>query len=131
MTNKEGLYYAFGEIAYAVAAAGKTIDEAEKKVLHDQLVKSVSDHGLDFDYSEIIFQLLSKDHTDVKTAYEWAMKEMKLHEYYLTEKLKNDFIGILEKIASAKPPVTLDEENLIERFKRDIGPMKGDPVFTG
>lgn len=74
MNNTQGLYYAFGELAYAVAASGSggSISAAEKKALHKLLINSMSDHNLDFNYSEIIFQLLSKDHIDVKTAYEWA-----------------------------------------------------------
>lgn len=130
MNQVQGLYYAFGQLAYAVAAADGKIDATERNMLHDQLVKLANSHGVEFDYSEIIFRLLEHDHIDVKTAYEWAMKEMKLNEYYLTEKRKEDFISILTKIAEANPPVTINEQMLIDRFTEDISKLKGDPIFT-
>ncbi|MBL7892698.1 MAG: hypothetical protein JNL63_08710 [Bacteroidia bacterium] len=130
MDNIQGLYYAFGQLAYAVAAADGAIQQVERTTLHNLLVDKFKDHNVDFDYSEIIFQVLAKDHTKVHTAYEWAMREMKLNEYYLTEKKKKDFVDILQKIASAKAPVTIDEKNLIDKFKDDIAPLTGDPVFT-
>ncbi|MBL7892811.1 MAG: hypothetical protein JNL63_09275 [Bacteroidia bacterium] len=131
MDNIQGLYYAFGQLAYAVAAADGAIQQVERTALHKLLVEKFNNHNIDFDYSEIIFQILAKDHTKVNTAYEWAMREMKLNEYYLTEKKKKDFVDILQQIASAKTPVTIDEKNIIDKFREDIAPLKGDPVFTG
>lgn len=131
MDNVQGLYYAFGQLAYAVAAADGAIQQEERNALHKLLASKFSDHNVDFDYSEIIFQILAKDHIKVHTAYEWAMKELKLNKHYLTEKKKSDFIEILQKIAESKKPVTIEEKNVISKFKEDIDPLKGDPVFTG
>lgn len=131
MDNVQGLYYAFGQLAYAVAASDGAIQQAEKDALHDLLVKKTNGHGLDFNYAEIIFQLLGRDHTKVETAYEWALKQMKLNEYYLTERRKKDFVEILEKIAEAKAPVTIGEKSIINKFREDIALLKADPAFTG
>ncbi len=131
MDNIQGLYYAFGQLAYAVAASDGTIQREEKEVLQKLLLDKVNQHNLEFDYANIIFQILAKDYTKVETAYEWAMKELKLNEYYLTEQKKKDFVELLQQLAEAKPPVTIGEKNIIEQFKEDIAPLKGDPVFTG
>ena len=130
MNQVQGLYYAFGQFAYAVAAADGKISADEKKSLHELLGKMAGTHDLEFDYSEIIFHLLAKDHIKIETAYEWALKEMKLNEYYLSEKRKADFITIINKIAEANPPVTAEEKKLIDRFIKDISVLKGDPTFT-
>ncbi len=129
MNQVQGLYYAFGQLAYAIAATDGTITDLEKKTLHGQLVELAKGQGLEFDYAEIIFQLMQKDHIDVKTAYNWAMREMKLNEYYLSEQRKGDFIVILKKIAEAQAPVTIDEQDILDKFSKDIAPLKGDPVF--
>ena len=130
MNNMQGLYYAFGQLAYAVAASDGSVQEEEKLVLHDLLKQTVEEHNLDFNYSEIVFNLLEKDHIHVELAYEWAMREFKLNEYYLTEEKKRDFIYILERIAEAKPPVTSEEKSIIDCFKEEIAELKADPVFT-
>lgn len=131
MNNIQGLYYALGQLAYAVAACDGSIQREEKEMLQKLLLNKVNTHNLEFDYANIIFQILSKDHTKVETAYEWAIKELKLNEYYLTERKKKDFVELLQQIAEAKPPVTIGEKNIIQQFKEDIAPLKGDPVFTG
>jgi hypothetical protein len=37
----------------------------------------------------------------------------------------------MEKVAEAFPPVTEGEQGLISRFKKDIEPLKGDPIYYG
>jgi len=131
MDNVQGLYYAFGQLAYALAASDGAVQTEEKKALHVLLSRKTKGHDLDFDYAEIIFHILDKDHINVRTAYTWAIKEMKLNEYYLTERRKKDFIDILEKIAEVHQPVTLEEKNIIDKFKEEISQLHADPVFTG
>jgi hypothetical protein len=35
----------------------------------------------------------------------------------------------MEKVAKAYKPVTIDEMSLIEKFRKDIEPIHGDPVY--
>jgi hypothetical protein len=36
---------------------------------------------------------------------------------------------VMEKVAKAFPPVTPAEQKLLERFKKDIASINGDPIF--
>jgi hypothetical protein len=57
------------------------------------------------------------------------MDEIRLNSHYLSPKLKETFITVMEKVAKAFPPVTVNEQSLIDRFKKDIAVINGDPVF--
>jgi hypothetical protein len=36
---------------------------------------------------------------------------------------------VMEKVAEAYPPVTVGEQNIIDRFRKDMEHIVGDPVF--
>lgn len=130
MTPLENLHTAIGELAYAVARADGTIQEEERKKFHAIVEAELRCKDYDFDISDIIFQILDRDnYIDTKTAYDWAMKEIRLNSHYLSPQLKRTFIIVMEKVAKAYPPVTIDEMALIEKFKKDIEPIIGDPVY--
>jgi len=57
------------------------------------------------------------------------MNQIKLNGHYLSPQLKETFINVAEQIANAYPPVTKNEESLLERFKKDIANINGDPVY--
>lgn len=131
MTPLENLHYAIGELAYAIAAADGKIDKKEREEFHN-IVKAelrfCKDYG--FDVADIIFQILDKDkQMDVEEMYVSAMHTIKTNEYYLSPKLKTTSIKVMEHMAKAFPPVTPSEHSLLERFKKDIAPINGDPVF--
>ena len=72
---------------------------------------------------------MEKDKMDSNTVYEWAMKEIKTNSHYLSPQLKEKFISVIEKIAVAFPPVTNEESDIINRFKKDIKDIHGDPTY--
>jgi hypothetical protein len=82
-----------------------------------------------YELADINFQLLEKDKISPATAYEWAMKEIRTNSHYLSPELKNAYIQFMEKIAKAYPPVTINETDLIKKFRKDIEPIHGDPVY--
>jgi len=126
MTPQQNLHNAIGELAYAIARADGTIQKEERKKFQD--IVECNDN--DFDVSDIIFQLLEKDKfIDSKTAYDWAIKEIKVNSHYLSPDLKATFIRVIEKVANAFPPVTAEEQSILEQFKKDIAPLNGDPVY--
>ena len=130
MTPLENLHSAIGELAYAMAHADGTIQKEEREKFHNIVAAELRCKDYDFDVSDIIFQILDKDKIiDTQTSYDWAMKEIRLNSHYLSPKLKETFIKVMEKVAKAYPPVTQEEMNLLERFKKDIAPLKGDPVY--
>ncbi|HEY4798208.1 MAG TPA: TerB family tellurite resistance protein [Bacteroidia bacterium] len=129
MTPIESLHYALGEMAYAIANADGKVQKEELKKFRNIVEAELRCKDYAFDVSDIIFHIMNRDHTDSKTSYEWAMNQIRLNSHYLSPQLKNTFIRVMEKIAKAFPPVTKSEQNLIDRFKKEIAPINGDPVF--
>jgi uncharacterized tellurite resistance protein B-like protein len=124
MQGKENLYYALGEIAYAVAKADGTVQREERQKIHDIMVKEIACHNNNFSVSEIIFHILKKQDMKWETVYNWGIKQMKLYNHYLTDDMKVDFVAVIEKIAHAFDSVTIEEENVIEKFRKDIKEIK-------
>ena len=120
MEGKKNLYFALGELAYAVAKADGQVQKEEKQKLHDLIVKGTSCHDTDFDISEIIFHLLHRDNMEAGEVYDWAINEMRRYKQFLTEDMKVDFVGVIEKVARAFDPVTVEEAGLIDRLRADL-----------
>ena len=129
MTPRENLYYAMGEIAYAVAMADGRIQNDEIKKLHGILVSELTPLEEGVDIAEIIFQVLKKDLTDAETAYQSAMHQIKLNSQYVSPEMKLNFLHVAEKVSKAFPPALHAEKKLIVRFRNDISEIHGDPVF--
>lgn len=120
MTGIQNLYFALGEMVYAIAKADGDVQKEEKEELHKIVSQEIKNNNIDFDYSEIIFTIMGKDNADVDTSYDWAIKEMKVNSHYLDTDLKEKFISIARKVAEAFPPITNSERRLLERFENDL-----------
>jgi len=129
MSPQEQLHYAMGQLAYAMAGIDGKVQKEEREKFHDIVVAEIKGRHYSFDVSDIIFQVLDKGRTDALTAYDWAMNEFRLNSHYLDPELKQSFIRIAEVIAKTYPPVTPEERALLDRFKKDIAPLHGDPVY--
>lgn len=129
MTPIESLHYAIGELAYAIARADGTVQKEERKKFHDIVAAELRCKDYAFDVSDIIFRMMDKDKPDSATSYKWAMDEIRLNSHYLSPELKKTFIRVMEKVAAAFPPVTVTEKDLINKFKKDIIMVNGDPVY--
>lgn len=129
MTSLENLHYAIGQLAYTVASADGYVQPQERQKFHDIVAAELRCKDYDFNVSDIIFRIMEKDNWDTETTYNWAMKEIKLNSHYLSPALKKSFVAVMEKIAKAYSVVTDDERNIIERFKKDMETINGDPVF--
>lgn len=131
MTPLQNLYYAIGEMAYAVASSDGEVQKEERLRFHSIVAAELRCDHYGFDISGIVFQIMDKEKQSTENAYNWAMKQIRLNSHYLSPELKNEFVNVMEKIAKAYPPVTAEENDLIERFKKDIAPLSGDPVYYG
>ncbi|MBC7696362.1 MAG: hypothetical protein H7141_13050 [Burkholderiales bacterium] len=129
MDSIENLHYAIGQLAFSVAFSDGKIQKEEHTKFLEIVVEELQKNDYNFDLSGIVFQVLEKDKIDPDTIYEWAMKEIKTNSHYLSPELKDKFISVMEKVAMAFPPVTRSETNIINRFKKDIAGIHGDPVF--
>ncbi len=129
MNSIENLHYAIGQLAFAVAFSDGKIQKEESENFHKIVLDELNNSAYDFDISDIIFQVMKKDKMDSNTAYEWAIKEIKTNSHYLSPQLKDKFISVIEKIAEAYPPVTSEESDIINRFKKDIKDVNGDSTY--
>jgi len=125
----ENLHYAIGQMAYAMARADGEVQKQERAKFSSMVEAELRCENYDFDISSIIFQVMDKDHNSTEDTYHWAMNQIRMNSHYLSPSLKATFIKVMEKVAKAYPPVTIEESLLLDRFKRDIEPLVGDPVY--
>jgi len=129
MSPTENLHYAIGMIAYTIANADGMVQKEEQERFHSIVEAEIRCHDRDFDISDIIFQIMTKEKQNTETTYTWAMDSIRTNSHYLSPELKATFIKVIEKIAKAYKPVTTSESAIIERFKKDIEPLIGDPIY--
>lgn len=125
-TSVKNLFYAIGELAYAIASADGAIQKEERQKFHDLVAGELRSNNYNFDLSLLIFQIMDKDKVSTENAYQSALKRIVLNQIHLNAEMKNSFIRVMEKMMEAYPPVTPDEIGLLERFKKDIEPLKSD-----
>jgi uncharacterized tellurite resistance protein B-like protein len=114
------LFYALGQLSYAIANADGKIQREEKDNFHKILKEQFDAISPEMDTAEIIFELLRIDAIDTQTAYNWAINQIKLYSHYLDDNLKKGFITTIKKVAEVYPPVEPQEKALIEQFERDL-----------
>lgn len=124
MDAKQSLFYGLGQIAYAVAQADGKVQREEREKLHAFLDQEIKRIDADFNYTDIIFQLLDKEHIDFATSYKWGIDSIKLGSHKLTNELKWEFLEIICKVAEAFPPTNKKEIELITAFMHDLRTMK-------
>ena len=129
MTSIQNLYYAIGELAYAIAISDGIIQQKEREKFYAIVEAELRCKKYDFDIAKIIFQIMSKDKINSEDSYNRAMQQIRLNSHYLSPELKKTFIAVIEKVARAFKPVTLEEFEMIVRFKNEIKLINGDPVY--
>lgn len=121
MDAKEYLFYGFGQIVYSVALSDGKVQMEENKLLHDKVNEGLKSRNVEYDYSGIIFDILDGEKVFTpEDTYQEGIKSMKLGSHKMTPEIKTAFIAILEEIAESFPPVTLEEQSLLVRFRKDI-----------
>jgi len=123
MDSNQHLYYALGILAYAVAKADGKVQLEEKHMIHE-IVSNEIDHNLNFNYAEIIFDLLQKDDRSFDQVYEWALNEMEMSKHQFTDSMKTEFVNVINKMAAAFPPNSEEEQALINQFEQDLKKLK-------
>lgn len=129
MNPNDSLHYAIGLIAYCMAAADGTVQSEErtkfKKIVDIEL--RCKDEA--FNVSEIVFQMMDKQHHDIETTFTWAINQIKTYSHYLSPEIKLTFMIVLKKMIEAFPPVLPEEKALYDRFIAEFEPLKGDPIY--
>ena len=129
MTPNENLHYAIGMIAFSMAFADGEVQKEEREKFQAIVEAELRKNDEAFNVSDIIFKIMDRSHHNREATYQWAIHEIKTNSHYLSPKLKSTFLSVIEKISTAYPPVTPEEKRMLETFKKDIGPLHGDPVY--
>jgi uncharacterized tellurite resistance protein B-like protein len=118
MDAKELLYYGFGQVVYALAAADGEVQKEEWLKLQETLKEAHDQKHIEMDVTGIIFKLQESQKTfSSEESLEMGLKNMKLGDNHLTPQLYDSFLHILGKIANAFPPSTESELNVMEKFE--------------
>jgi uncharacterized tellurite resistance protein B-like protein len=129
MNPVENLHFAIGQLAFAVAFSDGKVQKEEREKFQSIVVQELKREDYSFDVTDIVFQIMEKDKMDSNTVYDWAMKEIRSNSHYLSPELKQKFLLVMDRVASAYPPITNDESSIINKFKKDIAGIHGDPVY--
>src|ERR1035437_4488 len=130
MGHEQNLYYALGEVAYAIAKTDGIVQKKEKEKLNHILLEEFNKQPLDLDSTAIVSHIVEKDRMDSAIACNWAIKEIKLNSHFVSKKMKEHFVHVLQRVTEEFPPVTAKDQFLIDHFINEIKTMKGDSVFT-
>jgi uncharacterized tellurite resistance protein B-like protein len=128
MIGKQSIYYALGILAYAVAKSDGEIQFEEREKLAE-IIERELEHNLDFQYAEIIFELLEKENRQYENVYNWALEELKKGRHFLSPEIKTQLVGVLKDIARAFGSMTIEESNIIDRFEKDLESIGSDHYF--
>ena len=129
MSPTENLYYALGEMIFALASADGKIQKEEKEKIHEILSNEFLPKHPPIDCAEIVFSVFQKDHISVNEAFERSKHEFKLNSHYMSPDMKRHFIKVMQEVAHTYPPVTKEEQKLVNDFQEFLTTIKGDPVF--
>ncbi|NQV52818.1 MAG: hypothetical protein HQ500_06525 [Flavobacteriales bacterium] len=120
MEAKEYPFYGIGIIAFSMASADGVIQGRERHALQEMLREWSDQVEVGYDVTEIIFHLFVKTASPEELTYERGMHYITLGKDYLTERIKEKFIFLINDVAHSFPPVTEVERALIKRFRADI-----------
>ncbi|GAB5538892.1 MAG: hypothetical protein Salg2KO_09950 [Salibacteraceae bacterium] len=120
MEAREHLYYGLGMLAYAVAKADGEIQSSEKRELHELVSEWSARYSSNYDITEIIFSLLDKTKPTLEQGLALGIKNIKLGSDHMNEQLKEHFIYLIQDIAHSFPPVTENEDAIINRVVRAL-----------
>ncbi len=130
MTPTDNMYYAAGEVAYAIAMADGQLQKEEKDRFQEILKREFNGKISEANTAEIIFKLFQKEKVSANYAYEAAMHTLNANSHYLSKAMKEHIIHVIEHVASSFPPVTQAEMDMISKFIIDVSKIKVDEVLS-
>ncbi|HLU86277.1 MAG TPA: hypothetical protein VKZ44_00890 [Taishania sp.] len=121
MDATDYLFYGFGQVVYSLALVDGEIQRSEEAALVKEIERSLKDHGINYDISHIIFELLKSPKIySSEDAYDEGLKYIRLGSHKLTSLMHDFMVSTLNKIASSYPPVVVEEAGILARFEKDM-----------
>ncbi len=121
MDAQDYLFYGFGQVVYSIALSDGKVQKEEFDLLKEKIREGTRNQKVDYGFTDIVFQLLEKQHVfTAEESYASGIKNMKLGGHKMTPELKEAFVNIASHVAASFPPVTIEEESIVNKFKIDI-----------
>jgi len=117
---RKALYYGLGHLAYAVAMADGAIQAHEERQVQKIVAEGARQLDFDMDLTEIVFHILSEEKLSSETVFDWGMQELAKGQRLITQDIVDKFAGILEQVAAAYPPITQEEQDVVDRFRNEV-----------
>lgn len=117
MNASQKIYYALGELAYLVAMADGELQNSEIRKLHEIVIKEIKLHNASFEYSDIIFNVLSQEKPNLELIYRLAIEELSSASDFVTPELKTQIISVLTNIAEAYQGINPKQQELIDKVQ--------------
>lgn len=118
MSENIVLVQALAELAYSIALADGELEEIEKEafneIIESELGKSAWSAKNRF---AILEERISPN---IDQSYKFAMFAIKTNKTDFDESLKQKYINVIERVATAVEGLRKEEQELIKRFKKDI-----------
>lgn len=112
------IYRSVAELGYAVAKADGGMQSVEKEEFYRIMQEDLYPHG---GLAESRFEILENlGNLTVDQAYRLVITTIKRNRSFFTEEMKGQFLGVMQKIAEAYNGVEEREQELIERFMKDL-----------
>jgi uncharacterized tellurite resistance protein B-like protein len=121
-------YSELGKLLYAVADIDGVITQAEKKALHDIVIKELApsekhkdEFGTDAAfYTEIEFDYLDEEISDAETAFTSFIDFIEEHHTAFDDNMRKVCIHVAKEIANAYHKTNKKEKKIIKRLKEQI-----------
>jgi uncharacterized tellurite resistance protein B-like protein len=124
MTPLQSLYFALGEIAYAIAKSDGEIQKEELTKLHTILEEELNKYPNEIPTTEIIFEILKRGNQSPSIMFKRGINEIKLNASFFNDELRQHFINVIQKVAEAFPPITPEEMNYLIKFNKTLAGIK-------
>ena len=124
MDSKQELYLCLGYMAYAMALSDGKVQSEEIVQFKKNVTEGVKKFDPNFDISNIIFSIIEKDKISAQTAYDLGIITLKKGSNRITDEIKEFMLCIIKEIATAYPPITSEENQIIIQFEKDLNQIQ-------
>lgn len=116
---EDTLRYAACLLACAVAGVDGKLQKEEKQQLQTIINQELVLNTKSFRYAGALGNLLNQPNR-LRPNHEWAMSEIKRNEKMVSPGLKDQFIRLVNKVAEAFPPVTPEENEFVQKIRKEL-----------
>jgi uncharacterized tellurite resistance protein B-like protein len=120
--SRQNIYIAMGSLAYAITKADGKIQEQEKNTIKQLAQKEFELNDQDNEWIEHMFTKLEKEGISLDDAYNYALDVLEANrfEFDFDQEMKQKCVKFMERIAESSDGVSVNEQLILKKFKKDI-----------